>query len=163
MTDVTAGSLDGNWGVASLETLKSMSGLEFLTALRDGRLPSPPISRGLAFRLVEVEHGRAVFEGLPTADHYNPIGTVHGGYAATLLDSCMACAVQSTLPTGTGYTTLEFKVSLVRAITAGTGPVKAEGRILTTGRRIGTAEGRLVDSAGKLLAHGTTTCLIVEL
>ncbi len=151
------------WGVAPLETLKSMSGLEFLTAIRDGRLPAPPISRGLAFRLAEVERGRVVFEGFPSSDHMNPIGTVHGGYAATLLDSCMACAVQSTLPKGTGYTTLEFKVSLVRAITPDTGRVLAEGRVLTAGRRIGTAEGRLLDEAGKLLAHGTTTCLIMEL
>jgi uncharacterized protein (TIGR00369 family) len=152
-----------SWGVASLDTLKSMSGLEFLAAIRDGRLPSPPISRGLAFALVEVEQGRAVFEGSPGVDHYNPIGTVHGGYAATLLDSCMACAVQSTLPRGMGYTTLEFKVSLVRPITVGTGKVRAEGRVLASGRRIGTADGRLVDSAGKLLAHGTTTCMIMEL
>lgn len=152
-----------SWGVAPLETLKSMSGLEFLTAIRDGRLPAPPISRGLAFRLSEVEHGRVVFEGFPSSEHYNPIGSVHGGYAATLLDSCMSCAVQSTLPKGTGYTTLEFKVSLVRAITAQTGRVLAEGRILTSGRRIGTAEGRLLDPAGKLLAHGTATCLVLEL
>ena len=152
-----------SWGVSPFETLKSMSGLEFLSAIRDGRLPGPPISRVLAFRLSEVEHGRAVFEGEPTADHYNPIGTVHGGYAATMLDSCMACAVQSTLPRGSGYTTLEFKVSLVRAITVDTGIVRAEGRVLAVGRRIGTAEGRLVDAAGKLLAHGTTTCLVMQL
>ena len=152
-----------SWGVAPLDTLKSMSGLEFLTAIRDDRLPGPPISRGLAFRMAEVEHGRVVFEGFPSSEHYNPIGTVHGGYAATLLDSCMSCAVQSTLPKGTGYTTLEFKVSLVRAITVDTGRVLAEGRVLTTGRRVGTAEGRLLDSSGKLLAHGTATCLIMEL
>lgn len=151
------------WGVVPLETLKSSSGLEFLEAIRDGRLPAPPISGVLDFRLAEVEHGRAVFEGRPTADHYNPIGTVHGGYAATLLDSCMACAVQSTLPRGTGYTTLEFKITLSRPITADTGLVRAEGRILNIGRRIGSAEGRLLDAAGKLLAHGTTTCLIMEL
>lgn len=146
-----------------LESLTHMSGLEFLAAIRDGRLPGPPIGLVLAFRLIEVEHGRAVFEGRPSFEHYNPIGTVHGGYASTLLDSCMACAVQSTLPRGTGYTTLEFKVNLVRAITVDTGVVRAEGKALTVGRRIGTAEGRLVDSAGKLLAHGTTTCLIMEL
>lgn len=159
MTDVATQS----WGVSSLDTIKSMSGLEFLCAIRDGRLPGPPIARLLAFSMAEVEHGRVVFEGRPNADHYNPIGSVHGGYAATLLDSCMACAVQSTLPQGNGYTTLEIKVNMVRAITAATGVVRAEGIVLSAGRRIGTAEGRLVDGAGKLLAHGTTTCLIMEL
>ena len=159
MTDVATQS----WGVSSLDTIKSMSGLEFLCAIRDGRLPGPPIARLLAFSMAEVEHGRVVFEGRPNADHYNPIGSVHGGYAATLLDSCMACAVQSTLPQGNGYTTLEIKVNMVRAITADTGVVRAEGIVLSAGRRIGTAEGRLVDGAGKLLAHGTTTCLIMEL
>ena len=148
---------------APADVLRAMSGLEFLTAIRDGRLPPPPISVLLSFRLAEVEAGRAVFEGTPKAEHYNPIGSVHGGYAATLLDSCMSCAVQSTLPRGSGYTTLEFKVSLVRAITAGTGIVRAEGRVLTSGRRIGTSEGRIVDADGKLLAHGTATCLVLEL
>ncbi len=151
------------WGVTPLEQVKAMSGLEFLTAIRDGRLPGPPISRLLGFDLIEVEHGRAVFAGVPADDHYNPIGSVHGGYAATLLDSCMACAVQSALPRGTGYTTLEFKVSLVRAISTTTGLVRAEGNILSVGRRIGTADGRLVDGAGKLLAHATTTCLVMPL
>lgn len=151
------------WGVTPLDTLKAMTGLEFLSAIRDGRLPGPPIARLLGFDLVEVEHGRAVFAGVPGDEHYNPIGSVHGGYAATLLDSCMACAVQSTLPQGIGYTTLEFKVSLARAITAATGPVRAEGSILTVGRRVGSAEGRLVDGDGKLLAHGTTTCLVMPL
>lgn len=146
-----------------LEMLRSMSGLEFLAAIRDGRLPQPAIADLLGFALIEVEHGRALFAGRPARQHYNPIGTVHGGYAATLLDSCMACAVQSTLPKGSGYTTLEFKINLVRPITADTGLVRAEGLVLTSGRRVGTAEGRLVDAAGKLLAHGTTTCLIMEL
>lgn len=150
-------------GIVSLEAIKGMSGLEFLSRIRDGHLPPPPIARLLGFDLVEVEHGRAVFEGTPTLDHYNPIGSVHGGYAATLLDSCMGCAVQSTLPQGTGYTTLELKVSLVRGISAATGKVRAEGTVLTSGRRVGYAEGRLVDAGGKLLAHGTSTCLIMAL
>lgn len=145
------------------DNLRTMSGLEFLQAIRDGRLPGPPIADLLAFRLIEAEEGRAVFAGLPQRMHYNPIGTVHGGYAATLLDSCMACAVQSTLPAGTGYTTLEIKVNLVRAITAETGEVRAEGRILTTGRRVATSEGKLTDASGQLLAHGTTTCLVVPI
>lgn len=160
---MTSSGHDARWGVVPLETLKSHSGLELLSAIRDGRLPAPPISKVLSFRLVEVEHGRAVFEGTPSLEHYNPIGSVHGGYAATLLDSCMGCAVHSALPRGQGYTTLEFKVSLVRGLTSETGIVRAEGKLLSLGRRVGTAEGRLVDSAGKLLAHATTTCLILEL
>lgn len=160
MTNGTAGETPpGN----ALEIVRSMSGLAFLEAIRDGRLPGPPIAHLLSFRLTQVEAGRIVFEGHPGPDHYNPIGTVHGGYAATLLDSCMGCAVQSMLPRGTGYTTLEIKVSAVRAITADTGIVRAEGRVLSAGRRVGTAEGRLVDAAGRLLAHGTTTCLVMKL
>src|SRR5262245_25595919 len=149
--------------VVPLEVLRSMSGLEFLSAIRDGRLPAPPIARLLGLSLVEVAHGRAVFEGTPAPHHYNPIGSVHGGYAATLLDSCMSCAVHTTLPKGSGYTTLEFKVNFVRALTSETGRVRAEGQVLTTGRRVGTAEGRLIDPAGKLLAHGIATCLVMEL
>jgi uncharacterized protein (TIGR00369 family) len=114
------------------------------------------------FDLAEVEHGRAVFEGTPRLEHYNPLGTVHGGYAATLLDSCMGCAVHTTLPKGIGYTTLEFKISLVRPITADTGLVRAEGKVVSGGRRVATSEGRLTDSRGRLLAHATTTCLVFE-
>jgi len=152
-----------HYGVASLDVMKSMSGLDFLQAIVDGRLPRPPISRTLDFALAAVEKGSATFEGHPAPDHYNPIGSVHGGYAATLLDSCMACAVQSTLAQGFGYTTLEFKISLVRGMTADTGAVRAIGTVLTTGRRIATAEGRLTDAQGRLLATGTTTCLVLEL
>jgi len=104
-----------------------------------------------------------VFEGVPAFRHYNPLGTVHGGYAATLLDSCMGCAVHSTLPKGVSYTTLEFKVSLIRPITSDTGLVRAEGHTLNVGRRAATAEGRLTDAKGKLLAHASTTCLIFDL
>ena len=121
-----------------------------------------PIADHTGFGLVEVESGRAVFAGTPALRHYNPLGTVHGGYAATLLDSCMGCAVHTALPKGTGYTTLEFKVSLVRPITADTGPVRAEGKLVSGGRRVATAEGRLTDSSGRLLAHATTTCLVFE-
>ena len=156
-------STERTWGVTPLETVRTMSGLAFLQAIRDGTLPAPPMARTLGFHLAEIEHGRAVFEGRPAAEHYNPIGTVHGGFAATLLDSCMACSVQSTLAQGFGYTTLEFKINLVRALTDTTGTVRAEGRVLVAGRRVATAEGRLVDAAGKLYAHGTTTCLIMEL
>lgn len=154
---------DPIYGVSSIDVMKSMSGLDFLTAIAEGRLPRPPINRTLNFALTEVSPGRAVFEGLPGVEHYNPIGSVHGGYAATLLDSCMACAVQSVLDKGFGYTTLEFKISLTRGITSETGVVRAEGTIITSGRRIATAEGRLVDAQKRLLATATTTCLVLTL
>ena len=153
---------DAQAGVIPPEALRTLSGLDILRGLRDGTLPPPPMGRLLGFGLEEVEEGRVVFAAVPGGQHYNPIGTVHGGFAATLLDSCMACAVQSTLARGFGYTTLELKVNLVRAMTEDTGPVRAEGRVLHAGRRVATAEGRLTDAAGRLLAHGTTTCLVIE-
>src|SRR5205823_1752964 len=137
-----------------------LSGLDYLRLLQSGELPPPPISRLLGFRLAEVSEGRAVFECEPGEQHYNPIGVVHGGLAATLLDSAMGCAIQTTLPAGAGYTTLEIKVNFVRAITARTGLVKAAAAVIHAGRSTATADGRLEDSAGKLLAHATTTCLI---
>jgi uncharacterized protein (TIGR00369 family) len=148
------------YGVIPLEQARTMSGLEIFGGMRDGRFPPPPIMRFLNGDLAEVEFGRVVFHGAPTEDHYNPLGIVHGGYAATLLDSCMGCAVHTTLPAGRHYTTVEIKVNYVRAMTDGTGLVRAEGRVINVGSRIATAEGRLTDSAGKLLAHGTTTCLV---
>jgi uncharacterized protein (TIGR00369 family) len=151
------------YGLVPAETFASMSGLELLQGMIAGRFPGPPIMQLIGFRLAEVDSGRAVFEGTPSLAHYNPLGTVHGGYAATLLDSCMGCAVHTTLPKGVGYTTLEFKVNLVRALTADTGPVRAEGKIVNGGRRVATAEGRLTDAQGRLLAHATTTCLVFEL
>lgn len=163
MSIVSEALREREFGVAPLETLKSMSGLEFLQALIDRRLPAPPITRTLGFVLTEVSEGRALFRGAPTFEHYNPIGSVHGGWAATLLDSCMGCAVQSTLPQGSGYTTLEFKINLVRGMTDKTGPVAAEGTIVQSGRRVGVAEGRITDGEGRLLAFGTTTCLIFPL
>ena len=150
-------------GVVPTEALAAVSGLTFLHGVIDGRYPVPPIADLIGFSLTEVDFGRAVFHGTPEFKHYNPLGTVHGGYAATLLDSCMGCSVHTTLPVGVGYTTLEFKVTLIRAITAETGPVTAEGRILNSGRRAATAEGRLTDAKGRLLAHGTTTCLVFDL
>jgi uncharacterized protein (TIGR00369 family) len=152
-----------NIGVPPLEQLKGMSGLAFLGAIVEGRLPAPPITQTLGFTLAEVAPGFALFTMTPAFKHYNPIGVVHGGVAATLLDSCMSCAIQTHLAAGTGYTTLEFKVNLVRPITDKTGPIRAEGRSLHVGRRSGTAEGRLIDAGGTLLAHATTTCLILEL
>ena len=141
---------------------RTMAGIEFLRAIRDGRLPAPPIARLLGFDLVEVEPGHAVFEVVPGERHYNPIGVVHGGLAMTLLDSCMGCAVQTHMPVGSGYTTLEAKTNLVRAITAETGKLRAVGRTLHVGKRMATAEGRLEDASGKLYAHATTTCIVLS-
>jgi uncharacterized protein (TIGR00369 family) len=147
-------------GVTPLDQVKHLSGLEFIQGILEGRFPPPPITAALKFELTLVEHGRAVFEGVPEFAFYNPIGVVHGGYAATLLDSCMGCAVQTTLPAGQAYTTLEFKINFVRAITDQTGRVRAEGRVIHPGNRAATAEGHLYDARGKLLAHATTTCLV---
>jgi uncharacterized protein (TIGR00369 family) len=141
---------------------RSLSGLEFLRAIRDKKLPSPPIAMLLGFDLVEVEPGHAVFEVTPGERHYNPIGVVHGGLAMTLLDSCMGCAVQTHMPAGSGYTTLEAKTNLVRAITSETGKLRAVGKTLHVGKRMATAEGRLVDASGKLYAHATTTCIVLR-
>jgi uncharacterized protein (TIGR00369 family) len=148
---------------SAIDDMKRMSGLEFLSRIADGRASQPPIGKVLGFRLAEVSPGFALFTMTPGSQHYNPIGVVHGGIAGILLDSCMGCAVQSHLSAGTGYTTLEFKVNLVRAITDATGPIRAEGRSLHVGRRAATAEGRVVDASGTLLAHGTTTCLVFAL
>jgi uncharacterized protein (TIGR00369 family) len=148
------------YGTLSSEEQKLLSGLEFVRGLATGTLPLNTIAQTLGYDVAEVESGRVVVTLVPTGAHLNPAGTVHGGLTATLLDSCMGLAVQSMLDKGTGQTTLEFKISLVRPITPETGQIKAEGRVLNCGRRIGTAEGRVVDGKGRLLAHGTTTCLI---
>jgi uncharacterized protein (TIGR00369 family) len=140
---------------------RSMSGIEFMRAVRDGRLPMPPIARLLGFSLVEVDSGHAAFECTPGEQHYNPIGVVHGGLAMTLLDSAMGCAVHTRMSAGASYTTLEAKTNLVRAITDKTGVVRAIGKVIHLGNRIATAEARLVDSAGKLYAHATTTCIVL--
>ncbi|WP_282609250.1 PaaI family thioesterase [Pelagibius sp. Alg239-R121] len=149
-----------NAPVITASEMKHLSGFDFLTAIASGDLPQPPIAELMDFRLTEVGAGSVVFEGRPGPQHYNPIGSVHGGYAATVLDSVMACAVHSTLPAGTGYTTLEFKVNFVRALTQETGKVRAESSVIHQGSRIATSEGRLFGEDGKLYAHGTTTCMI---
>jgi len=143
--------------------LKHMDGLTFLRAIRDGEVPPAPIATLMNFAISEVEEGRVEFAATPDAGVYNPLGTVHGGYVCTLLDSCMGCAVHSTLKAGLGYTSVELKVNFVRPLSEATGEVRAEGRVLSAGRQIATAEGRLVDARGRLLAHGTTTCLIFPL
>lgn len=143
------------------QAARTLSGIEFLRAIRDGRLPAPPMAALLGFTLTEAEPGRAVFEVVPAEQHYNPIGVVHGGLAMTLLDSAMACSVQTQLPAKTGYTSLEVKVNLVRAITSSVGRLRAIGTVVHAGKRVATAEGRLEDAEGKLYAHGTTTCIIL--
>jgi uncharacterized protein (TIGR00369 family) len=145
-----------------LEAARGASGLELLQKFTNRELPAPPIGTLMDFNLTEVSSGRAVFTATPAEFHYNPIGVVHGGLAATLLDSAMSCAIHSMLPPGVGYTTLEIKVNFVRAITAATGPVRSEGTVVHMGSRTATAEGRIVDGAGKLYAHGTTTCMVLK-
>ena len=149
-----------NYGTISPEQRSEMSGLDFVMGLVRGTVPLNTFAQTLGYDVVEGESGRVAITLDPTDAHLNPSGTVHGGLTATLLDSCMGLAIHSTLEKGFGSTTLEFKISLVRAITVDTGQIRAEGRVLNCGRRIGMAEGRVTDSKGRLLAHGTTTCLI---
>ena len=144
------------------EAARGLTGLEFLNKIVSGELPPPPIAALMNFELVELSEGHAIFAVEPKEYHYNPIGVVHGGLAATLLDSAMGCAVHSTLPAGVGYTTLEIKVNFVRPITADTGRVRAEAKLIHLGGRTATAEGRVIDEAGKLYAHATTTSLILR-
>jgi uncharacterized protein (TIGR00369 family) len=148
------------YGTVSAERQKEMSGLEFVQGLADGTLPLNTMAETLGYDVSEATNGRVVVTAMPNATHLNPAGSVHGGLAATVLDSCMGLAIHSTLEKGVGSTTLEFKISLVRPITPDTGLITAEGIVLSCGRRIGTAEGRITDQQGRLLAHGTTTCLI---
>ncbi len=143
-------------------TLLSMSGLEALRFLLAGNHPPPSISGTLGFTLSEVEDGRAVFVADPSDRILNPLGIVHGGWALTLIDSCTGCAAHTTLPAGVGYTTVETKVNFVRAITPETGQVRAEGVVVARGRTIITAEGKLMDSRGRLLAHGTSTLIVLR-
>jgi uncharacterized protein (TIGR00369 family) len=140
---------------------RGMAGLEFLRAIVSGELPPAPIQELMGFPLVEADEGRVVFSAEPGEQHYNPIGVVHAGLAATMLDSAMGAAVHSTLEQGGGYTTLETKFNLVRPVTAASGEIRAEGQVVHRGSRVATAEGRVTSADGKLLAHGTSTCLIL--
>jgi uncharacterized protein (TIGR00369 family) len=137
-------------------------GLELMQDMIAGKIPSPPIAVTVGFRLIEVKEGEAVFVLTPGEHQYNPIGVVHGGVASTLLDSAMGCAVHTTLAAGEGYTTLELKVNLVRAITLKSGPLRAEGKVVHLGRSTATAEARLVDAENRLYAHGSSTCLVMR-
>jgi len=147
-------------GLAPFEELTAMSGIEALRGLIEGQFPPPPMAVTLNFRLSDVAEGRALFVGKPRFDFYNPLGTVHGGWAATILDSALGCAVHTTLRPGEAYTTVEFKVNLVRPITEATDELFCEGLIVHRGGRIATSEATLKDAAGKLYAHGSETCII---
>ncbi len=151
------------YGTVSASERAAMSGLEFVQGLASGVLPLNTMAKTLGYEIAESEVGRTVVSALPADNHLNPAGTVHGGFTATLLDTCMGLAVQSTIEKGHTQTTLEFKISLVRPITAKSGMIRAEGKIVSRGRRIATAEGRVIDADERLFAHGTTTCLIFEL
>ncbi|HET7410310.1 MAG TPA: PaaI family thioesterase [Paracoccaceae bacterium] len=147
----------------SAAQIATLSGIDFMRGMLAGRLPAAPIARLAGMRLAEVREGEVVFEAEPRFEHYNPIGSVHGGWFGILLDSAMACAVMTRLPRGTGYTTLEYKMNILRPVFESTGRLRAVGRSVHAGRRTATAEGRLEDGAGRLYATGTTTCMVMEL
>ena len=149
------------YGVADPAEVKPMSGREFLQAMIDGRLPAPPMARTLSFLLVEIGDGFAAFEGDAGPHLLNPLGIVHGGWALTLIDSAAGCAAHTLVPAGSGYTTVETKVNFSRPIAKDTGRVRAEGRVVGRGRRIISCEARVVDAKGRLLAHGTSTLMVL--
>jgi uncharacterized protein (TIGR00369 family) len=145
------------------EAARAMAGLDLMRALRDGAVPPPPVIDLIGISLTEVDEGRVVMCLTPAEYHYNPIGTVHGGVLATLLDSVMGCAVHTTLPKGRGYTSLEIKVNYVRAVTSASGELSAEGKIVHGGARSAVAEARVLDAKGRLCATASTTCLVFDL
>jgi uncharacterized protein (TIGR00369 family) len=150
-------------GVATPEQIAGKTGLEMMQAMLRGELPYAPIAKTLDFLLVHVDKGQAVFQGTPGPQHFNPMGTVHGGWFATLLDSALGCSVHTRMPAGRGYTTAELSVNIVRALTPKVARVRAEGRVIHGGRQLATAEARLVGPDGTLYAHATTTCLVFDL
>lgn len=152
----------GRPGLARPEDVAGKTGMEVMTAMLAGKLPYPYIAETLDFALIEVEPGKAVFQGTPQLKHYNPLGTVHGGWYATLLDSAVGCAVHTMMPAGRAYTTAELSLNIVRAASHKTGPLRAIGTVIHCGRQLATAEGRIVGPDGKLYAHATTTCLVFE-
>jgi uncharacterized protein (TIGR00369 family) len=152
----------GKPGLASPDQVAGMSGLQIMQAMLAGELPYPHIAETLDFGLVHVEKGTATFQGTPQLKHYNPLGSVHGGWYATLLDSALGCAVHTMMAVGQGYTTAELGINIVRAASAMSGPLRAVGNVIHCGHQLATAEARIVGADGKLYAHGTTTCLVFE-
>lgn len=152
----------GSPGLSRMEQIAGKSGREILVAMMSGELPYPPMNETMNMTLLEVDDGRAVFQGIPLLQHYNPLGTVHGGWFATLLDSALGCAVQSTLQAGRSYTTADLSTKLVRSASHKTGPLRAIARVVHAGRQMATAEARVEDEKGKLYAHATTTCFVFD-
>ncbi|MBD3847897.1 uncharacterized protein (TIGR00369 family) [Bosea sp. OAE752] len=152
--------MDRTFGVVSREVLTAGDGLSFLRGIIDGSQPAPPFAQTMDFDLVEADEGRVVFVGRPSPRFFNPLGTIHGGWTATILDSAMACAAHATLKPGEGYTTLEMKLNYVRPVMPESGTVRCEGKLIHRGGTVITTEGKLVDERGKLLAHGTETCVV---
>lgn len=148
------------FGVVDMAEATGQDGIDFLRGMLEQRYPAPPIARSMGFILTEVAPGFAVFEGTPTADFFNPLGTIHGGWTATILDSALGCCVHTLVKAGQGYTTVEMKVNYVRALMPQTGLVRCEGKVVHAGSRIATSEARLVDGKGRLIAHATETCMI---
>ena len=161
MDDKTTPAIE--YGVTPPAVMASMAGIDFVRAMFEGKLPAPPIMQTIEPFDSTAEPGVVVIHSIPAFRHYNPIGSVHGGYAATLLDSAMGLAIHSMLPAGSGYTTLEFKISFIKGMSKDSGTVRTEGRTLNVGRRAATAEARITDAEGRLLAHATTTCLVFEI
>lgn len=152
----------GKPGVASMEQLAGKTGLQILEGMMSGELPHPYMNESLGFDLMEVGDGHAVFQGVPQMRYYNPMGTVHGGWYSTLLDSALGCAVQSKLPAGRAYTTAELSINIVRSASHKTGPLRAVAHVIHSGRQMATAEAKILDAQGRLYAHATTTCFVFD-
>jgi uncharacterized protein (TIGR00369 family) len=150
-------------GLATPADFAGLNGLQQMQAMLEGKSPYPHIADTMDFSLVEIGEGRAVFQGTPQLKHYNPLGSVHGGWYATLLDSAVGCAIHTVMPAGRAYTTAELSVNIVRAASFKSGPLRAIGTVVHAGRQLATAEGRIVGADGKLYAHATTTCLVFEM
>ncbi len=164
MQAVTAAKHSGSGvGIAQPEQFAGKTGLQLMQAMMAGELPYSHISDTMDFDLVEIALGQAVFQGTPQLKHYNPMGGVHGGWYATLLDSAVGCAVHTMMPAGRAYTTAELSVNIVRAASSKTGPLRAIGTVIHCGKQLATAEGKLVGPDGKLYAHATTTCLVFDM